>query len=163
MALKIGDKAPDFKANDELGKTVSLADFRGKSPVVLYFYPKAETPGCTAEAKCFRDNWDAIKPLGAIVLGVSSDSEEKQKSFKDHYKLQFTLLSDKNKSIREAYDAKGFLIPARITYIIDKQGIIRGVHNSQMDPKSHIDFAIKTLKEISSTQEKNSPEASAQE
>jgi peroxiredoxin Q/BCP len=158
MALKIGDKAPDFKANDESGKTVSLADFKGKSPVVLYFYPKAETPGCTAEAKCFRDNWDAIKPSGAIVLGVSSDSEEKQKSFKEHHKLQFTLLSDKNKRIREAYDAKGFIIPARMTFVIDKEGIIRGIHNSQMDPKGHIDFAIDTLKEISSKQEKTNPE-----
>ncbi len=150
MALKVGDKAPEFEANDESGKKVALSDFRGKSPVVLYFYPKAETPGCTAEAKCFRDNWDSIKPLGATVLGVSSDSEEKQKSFKDHHKLQFTLLSDRDKKIREAYDAKGFVIPARITFIIDKDGIIRGIHNSQMDPKSHIDFSIKTLKEIDS-------------
>ncbi len=148
MVLKVGDKAPDFEANDESGNKVSLAGFREKSSVVLYFYPKAETPGCTAEAKCFRDNWDSIKQFGATVLGVSSDTEEKQKSFKDHHKLQFTLLSDRDKRIREAYDAKGFLIPARMSFVIDRDGIIRGIHNSQLDPKSHIDFAIKTLKEI---------------
>lgn len=148
MVIKVGDKAPDFEAKDESGNKVSLADFREKSPVVLYFYPKAETPGCTAEAKCFRDNWDSIKQYGATVLGVSSDTEEKQKSFKDHHKLQFTLLSDRDKKIRTAYEAKGFLIPARMTFVIDQGGIIRGIHNSQIDPKSHIDFALKTLKEI---------------
>ena len=95
MVLKEGDKAPEFTGTDETGNKISLSDFKGNSTVVLYFYPKAETPGCTAEAKCFRDNWDSIKQLGAVVLGVSSDTEEKQKSFKDHHKLQFTLLSDR--------------------------------------------------------------------
>jgi peroxiredoxin Q/BCP len=148
MVLKEGDKAPDFSATDETGNKISLSSYKGKSAVVLYFYPKAETPGCTAEAKCFRDNWDSIKQLGAEVLGVSSDTEEKQRSFKDHHKLQFTLLSDRDRRIRDAYGAKGFLIPARMTFVIDKEGIIRGIHNSQMDPKGHIDFAIEKLKSL---------------
>ena len=148
MVLKEGDKAPEFTGTDETGNKISLSDFKGNSTVVLYFYPKAETPGCTAEAKCFRDNWDSIKQLGAVVLGVSSDTEEKQKSFKDHHKLQFTLLSDRGRKIRDAYGAKGFLIPARMTFVIDKDGVIRGIHNSQMDPKGHIDFAIEKLKSL---------------
>ena len=149
MALNVGDDAPDFEAPDENGNKIKLSDFRGKTNVVLYFYPKAETPGCTAEAKCFRDNWDSIKQLGAVVLGISSDTEEKQKSFKDHHRLQFTLLSDKDKKIRSMYGAKGFLIPSRMTFIVDIQGKIRGIHNSQLDPKSHIDFAIEKLKSLS--------------
>ena len=148
MALNIGDDAPDFEAPDENGNKIKLSEFKGKTNVVLYFYPKAETPGCTAEAKCFRDNWDSIRQFGAVVLGISSDTEEKQKSFKDHHKLQFTLLSDRDRKIRDAYGAKGFLIPARMTFIIDMQGKIRGIHNSQMDPKGHIDFAIDKLKSL---------------
>ncbi len=146
MELKIGDRAPGFEALDEEGKPVKLSDFSGKTNVVLYFYPKAETPGCTAEAKCFRDNWDPIVSLGATILGVSSDSEVKQKAFKEHHKLQFTLLSDPEKKIREMYGAKGFILPARMTFVIDKEGIIRGVHNSQLDPKGHISFSMEILK-----------------
>lgn len=146
MPLSVGDKAPDFEAKDEVGNTVRLSDFNGKSNVVLYFYPKAETPGCTAEAKCFRDNWDAIKGQNAVVLGVSSDAVDKQKSFKNHYSLQFSLLSDVDKSIREKYGAKGFLIPPRMTFVIDTMGVVRGIHNSQLDPRGHVDFALEILR-----------------
>lgn len=146
MAVNIGERAPDFEAPDEAGNKVRLSDFKDRSNVVLYFYPKAETPGCTAEAKCFRDNWDAIKDQNAVVLGVSSDPAEKQQSFKKHHSLQFSLLSDEDKTIREQYGAKGLLIPARITFIIDTGGVIRGIHNSQLDPRGHVEFALDTLR-----------------
>lgn len=154
MTLKIGDNAPDFEAPDENGKKIKLSDFKDKTNVVLYFYPKAETPGCTAEAKCFRDNWDAIKNQGATVIGVSSDTEEKQKSFKEHHNLPFMLLSDREKRIRNLYGATGFLIPPRMTFVIDMTGKIRGIHNSQMDPKGHIDFSLNILKQIKNEEEK---------
>lgn len=146
MPLKVGDKAPEFETLDESGKKVTLGEFKGKFNVVLYFYPRAETPGCTAEAKCFRDNWDLIREHNAVVLGVSSDSVEKQLAFKNHHSLQFTLLSDQDRKIRELYGAKGTLLPARMTFVIDTDGTIRGVHNSQLDPRGHIDFALQTLK-----------------
>lgn len=156
MQLKVGDKAPEFETLDESGKKVTLSDFRGKSNVVLYFYPKAETPGCTAEAKCFRDNWQSIKEQNAVVLGISSDSVEKQLSFKEHHNLQFTLLSDTDKRIRESYGAKGTLLPARMTFVIDTDGIVRGIHNSQLDPRGHIDFALESLKSFNNTEPENS-------
>ena len=148
MALNIGDRAPDFEAHTDSGAKIRLSEILMNREVVLYFYPKDETPGCTAEACSFRDHWDDIKELGAEVIGVSSDSEDSHKKFKDHHKLQFTLVSDPNKEIRRMYDVKGSILPPRTTFVISKDGKIIHVYNSQMNAKHHVDEAIYALKKM---------------
>ena len=148
MALKVGEKAPDFTAMSDSGSSVTLSGALKNGPVVLYFYPKDETPGCTAEACTFRDRWDDIKGLGAAVYGVSSDSLESHKKFKEKRNLPFTLLSDPDKAIRKLYGATGAILPPRITFVIDECGIIRHVYNSQMNARSHAVEAINALNVI---------------
>ena len=131
MNLKPGDKAPDFTVNDQNGNSVSLHDFKGKK-VVLYFYPKDNTPGCTAEACNIRDNYAALKKKGIIVLGVSVDSEKKHKNFEKKYSLPFTLLADVDKKIVNEYGLWGekklwgraYMGTYRTTFLINEQGKI---------------------------------------
>ena len=104
--MEVNDKSPDFSTTDENGKEVASKDFRGKT-VVLYFYPKADTPGCTKEACGFRDAWDELRELGAVVLGVSADDADSHKRFAAKYRLPFTLLSDPDRSVMAAYGAYG--------------------------------------------------------
>jgi peroxiredoxin Q/BCP len=144
--LKVGDKAPDFSALADNGEKISLSEKLKDGSVVLYFYPKDETPGCTAEACSFRDNWDEIRKLGATVIGVSSDSVESHKKFKNNRKLQFTLVSDESKEIRKLYGATGTLIPPRVTFVIGGDGIIREVYNSQLNATKHVEIALNSLK-----------------
>jgi peroxiredoxin Q/BCP len=129
--LKQGDKAPGFTAKDQNGKTVSLSDFQGKK-VILYFYPKDDTPGCTAEACSFRDNYQSVLGKGFEVIGVSTDDEKSHKKFEKKFSLPFTLIADTDKSIVEAYGlwveknmyGKKYMGTARTTYIIDEEGTI---------------------------------------
>lgn len=146
--LKVGDKAPIFDAVSDNGERISLADFIGKHNIVLYFYPKDDTPGCTREACSFRDNWNILKDYDVVVIGVSSDDINSHKKFKEKYNLPFILVSDPDKKIRELYDAKGFILPSRITFVIDKNGIIRHIYNSQFNPANHVNEALKALKLI---------------
>jgi thioredoxin-dependent peroxiredoxin len=150
LTVKVGDKAPDFTLSSQMGDNVTLSEFFGKKNVVLYFYPKDETPGCTKEACTFRDNYEELTKLGAEVLGVSGQSVESHKSFATHYGLQFILLSDENNKVRELYgvpSTMGFL-PGRVTYIIDKKGIVRHIFNSQTQAPRHVEEAKRTLMEI---------------
>lgn len=132
--LVAGDKAPDFSAKDQSGNTVSLSDFKGKK-VVLYFYPKDDTPGCTKEACNFRDNFALLKKKGYVVLGVSVDSERSHKKFIEKYELPFTLISDTEKQVVTAYGVWGkkkfmgreYMGTARVTFVIDEKGIIEKV------------------------------------
>lgn len=129
--LQQGDKAPDFTSKDQNGNTVTLNDFKGKK-VVLYFYPKDSTPGCTAEACDFRDNYQGLKAQGIEVLGVSIDDEKSHQKFISKYDLPFTLLADTDKSIVEAYGVwaeksmygKKYMGTNRTTFIIDEDGNI---------------------------------------
>jgi len=129
--LKAGDKAPGFTAKDQNGKTVSLSDFSGKK-VILYFYPKDDTPGCTAEACDFRDNYQSMLSKGFEVIGVSTDDEKSHKKFETKYSLPFPLIADSDKSIVEAYGVwveknmygKKYMGTARTTFIIDGDGTI---------------------------------------
>ena len=133
-----------------MGDNVTLSEFFGKKNVILYFYPKDETPGCTKEACTFRDNYEELTKLGAEVLGVSGQSVESHKSFATHYGLPFILLSDENNKVRELYgvpSTMGFL-PGRVTYIIDKKGIVRHIFNSQTQAPRHVEEAKRTLMEI---------------
>jgi peroxiredoxin Q/BCP len=132
--LKAGDKAPDFTAKDQNGKTVSLANFKGKT-VILYFYPKDDTPGCTAEACDFRDNYQSLVGKGYEVIGVSTDDEKSHKKFETKYSLPFPLIADTDHSIVDAYSVWGeksmygkkFMGTIRTTFIIDGDGIIKQV------------------------------------
>ena len=150
LTVKVGDKAPDFTLPSQMGDNVTLLEFFGKKNVVLYFYPKDETVGCTKEACTFRDNYEELTKLGAEVLGVSGQSVESHKSFATHYGLPFILLSDQDNKVRELYGVPSTMgiIPGRVTYIIDKKGIVRHIFNSQTQAPRHVEEAKKTLLEI---------------
>jgi peroxiredoxin Q/BCP len=134
MSVTVGDKAPDFRLRDQNGQEVSLADFRGKKAVVLYFYPKDESPVCTKEACGFRDKYEDFVRAGAEVIGVSGDSTGKHKSFATHHRLPFTLLADEGHRVRKAYGVPAtlWILPGRVTYVIDKSGVARHVFNPQL-------------------------------
>ncbi len=149
--LKVNDKAPDFTLSNQDGEVVSLSDFRGKK-VVLYFYPKDDTPGCTTEACNFRDVYDEILEKGAVVLGVSADGEESHSKFKAKYHLPFHLLADTEKKVLEAYGAWGekkmygktYMGVIRSTYLIDKEGNVSHVW-PKVTPKNHAQEVLDAL------------------
>jgi peroxiredoxin Q/BCP len=149
-AVQIGQAAPEFELTDSQGKRVRLADFRGKRTVVLYFYPKDDTPGCTKEACSFRDHYEAFKDAGAEVIGVSSDSEASHGKFATKYKLPFTLLADGGGRIRKLYGVPATLglLPGRVTFVIDRKGIVRHVFNSQLQATRHVEEALGILKQF---------------
>ena len=129
VGVAVGDRAPDFTLADAEGKPVSLADFRGKRAVVLYFYPKDDTPGCTKEACSFRDSYEEFTQAGAEVIGVSSDSGSSHQGFAKKHRLPFTLLSDPGGAVRKKYGVPATLglLPGRVTFVIDREGVVRHV------------------------------------
>ena len=132
-----GKPAPDFALPSDDGRTVKLSDYRGKQPVVLYFYPKDETPGCTKQACSFRDNFAAFREAGVEVLGVSVDSVESHKEFKRKQNLNFTLLSDDEKRVSRQYGVLGsFGYASRVTFVVDKNGVIRRIYRD-VDPAAN--------------------------
>jgi peroxiredoxin Q/BCP len=135
-ALKVGDAAPNFKAPASDGSQVELKSVLGEAPIVLYFYPKDDTPGCTKEACSFRDNFAAFRKLDATIYGISYDSVESHKEFITKYKLPFVLLSDTDHAIAKLYGANGLLFAKRMTYVIDKSGKIVWL-NPSVDPSKH--------------------------
>ncbi|MBE9190178.1 peroxiredoxin [Gloeocapsopsis crepidinum LEGE 06123] len=149
MAVKVGDTAPDFTLPSQSGASVSLSDFRGKS-VVLYFYPKDDTPGCTKESCAFRDQYEVFQNVGAEVIGVSADSPDSHQRFAAKYQLPFTLLSDTGNQVRKLYGVPATLglLPGRVTYVIDQQGVVQHIFNSQFNFQGHVDQALKTLQQI---------------
>lgn len=149
MKLKIGDQAPDFEGITDEGRKIRLSDFRGKF-VILYFYPKDDTPGCRVEAMSFRDRYDELQSLNAVVIGVSGDNVDSHKKFKEKYKLPFILVSDTEGKIRELYGVKGLLIPPRVTFVIDTDGRIIHIYSSQLNPSSHVSEALKVIRELES-------------
>ena len=141
--LEVGDKAPDFKTVDQEGETVKLSDFRGRK-VVLYFYPKDDTPGCTKEACSFRDGWSAFRRRKIEVLGVSAQDEKSHKKFAEKFSLTFRLLADSEKKIVKAYGVWGekslygrkYMGTNRVTYLIDEKGTIAAVW-PKVKPEGH--------------------------
>lgn len=125
---QINDLAPDFTAPDQGGQIHKLSDFRGQK-VLLYFYPKDDTPGCIKEACNFRDNFKRLQERGVVVLGVSADSSASHQRFIDRYRLPFTLLADFEKKIINLYGADGVTLPKRISYLIDEEGKIVKIYN----------------------------------
>jgi len=151
MKIKVGSKIPFFVLPDQDGNNVDIEDKIGKNNLVIYFYPKDDTPGCTAEACSFRDQFVDFQDAGAEVIGISSDSVESHKQFAEKHRLPFRLLSDTTKKVRKSFgvsaDMLG-LIPGRVTYVIDKQGVVQHVFNSQMNAARHVEEAIAVLKHL---------------
>jgi peroxiredoxin Q/BCP len=145
--LTAGTPAPDFELPDQNGNLVRLSQFRGKSPVVVYFYPKDDTRGCTAEACAFRDDTPQFEAKGAAVIGISDDSTQSHASFAAKYNLGFTLLSDNGGRVRKLYGVNKTLgiIPGRVTFVIDREGVIRHVFSSQVDFTGHVREALAAL------------------
>ncbi|MBW4596645.1 MAG: peroxiredoxin [Brasilonema angustatum HA4187-MV1] len=135
MPLAVGSDAPAFTAKDTNGNTVSLSDFKGKT-VVLYFYPKDDTPGCTKQACSFRDASEDYKSKDVVVLGVSADDEASHQAFTQKYSLNFPLLADTDKTLIKAYDVDGGGYAKRVTYVIDGNGKITNV-DSNVNTSSH--------------------------
>ncbi|HWE49193.1 MAG TPA: peroxiredoxin [Bryobacteraceae bacterium] len=146
--LKAGMAAPDFELPDQNGQLVRLSGFRGKRAVVVYFYPKDDTGGCTAQACGFRDNFAGFREVDAEILGISSDSSESHEKFASKFSLPFTLLSDKGGVVRKLYGVKKTfgIIPGRTTYVIDRDGVLLHVFSSQSEPVRHIEEALSALK-----------------
>ncbi len=149
--IQVGDRAPDFTLPDQSGAPVSLADLIGDRVVVLYFYPKDETAGCTAQACSFRDSYDVFAEAGAQVVGVSADSVESHASFARHHNLPFVLLSDSDGVARRAYGVTGTLgglLPGRVTFVIDHEGVVRHVFSSLGRIGSHVGGALTIVKTL---------------
>ncbi len=145
--INIGDRAPNFTLKNQDGESVSLSDFKGNKAVVLYFYPKDDTPGCTAESCAFRDSYTTFSDAGAEVIGISGDSVSSHKQFAQKHNLPFTLLSDQGNQVRKLYGVPAtlFILPGRVTYVIDKEGVIRHIFNSLLDVQGHINESLKVL------------------
>jgi peroxiredoxin Q/BCP len=163
VAVNVGDKAPDFTLPSQMGDNVTLSEYFGKKNVVLYFYPKDETTGCTREACTFRDSYEVFTKLGAEVLGVSGQSVESHKSFASHHGLPFLLLSDADNKVRHLYGVPATMgiIPGRVTYIIDKKGIVRHIFNSQYQPEKHVEEAKQVLEKINAEETAQAPASNA--
>lgn len=148
--LGAGDPAPDCELTDQTGAPVRLADFRGRKNLVVYFYPKDDTPGCTRESCSFRDHYEAFTELGAEVIGISSDSADSHRAFAGKHRLPFRLLSDPGGRARAAFGVPNALglIPGRVTYVIDRQGVIRHAFNSQFAVDRHVDEALAVLRTL---------------
>jgi peroxiredoxin Q/BCP len=144
MALRVGQKAPDFDVTSSKGERLRLADFLGKKNVVLYFYPADFTPGCTKETCGFRDSYEELAGADAEVIGVSIDSDESHQKFAAKYNVPFSLVSDPSRNLAQSYDAISLFSRlirkvARVTYVIDKKGFIAGVFESELQMNKHVD------------------------
>lgn len=149
--LNVGDQAPDFTLKTTAGETFRLADQRGKRSIVLYFYPKDDTPGCTAQACSFRDQYEDFQDLGAEVVGISSDSEASHQKFTQKHRLPFPLLADEGGQVRKLYEVPRALLgilPGRVTFVIDKQGVIQYIFNSMNRATDHVATAKEVLQKL---------------
>ncbi len=148
QTLKEGDKVPMFKLYDQNGQLFDLADYVGKQKLVIYFYPKDDTPGCTKQACTFRDQYEVFKDAGAMVIGISGQSIESHKNFAEKYQLPFSLLSDEKNEVRKMFGASSGVIPGRVTFVVDKSGKIVLVFNSQSKVEEHVKLALEKIKSI---------------
>src|SRR3989442_3322623 len=148
--LTVGEPAHNFCLPTSDGSYVALADFLGKKNVVVYFYPKDFTRGCTSEACSFRDSYEAFTELGAEVIGISSDKQDSHRDFAQQHHLPFILLSDVDGSARRAYEVKKTLglFAGRVSFVIDKRGIIRHIFSSQTRATAHVGETLNILKSL---------------
>ena len=150
MKVAVGDQAPDFEAASHDGQAIRLSDYRNEKVVVLFFYPKDGTPMCTKEACAFRDAYEDFIEAGAVVIGVSADSEKSHRKFATTHRLPFILLSDRDGSLRRTFGVPktiGFLT-GRVTYVIDREGVIRLMFDSQMTADRHVEEALAMVREL---------------
>lgn len=148
--IEVGDLAPDFTLPSQSGQPVQLSDFRGNRVVVLYFYPKDNTRGCTAEACAFRDSYEVFAEAGAQVIGVSSDTVASHERFAQKHELPFVLVADQGGAVRKQYGVPSTfgLIPGRVTYVIDQQGVVRHVFSSMSNIGAHVDGALGVVRQL---------------
>lgn len=153
IPVKVGSQAPEFSLPDQDGIVRRLSDYRGKSVVVLFFYPKDYTPICTLESIAFRDTYQEFRKVDAEVIGISQDPPQSHASFCDTYKLPFRLLTDTGQQIREQYGAGSVLgeLGSRVTYVIDKQGIVRSIYRSALRAKKHVHASLEVAATLHDT------------
>ncbi len=146
--VKEGDIAPEIILKDQNGTLIKTTDLTGKGWLVIYFYPKDDTPGCTAQACTFRDHYEDLTDAGATVVGISSDDVGSHKDFSRHHDLPFTLLSDTEGDARKAFGVPRSmgLLPGRVTYVIDKKGIVRMIFNSQLRKAEHVERVLSFIR-----------------
>ena len=152
--IQAGDKAPDFTLPSQSGDQVRLQDRLGERVIVLYFYPKDNTPGCAAEACAFRDSHETFTDAGAEVIGISSDSADRHAGFASKHRLPFTLLADQGGRVRKAYGVPAVmgLLPGRVTYVIDRTGTVRHVFNSMTNIDGHVSEALEVVRQLQAEQ-----------
>jgi len=152
--IQVGDQAPDFTLPSQSGEPVRLYDRLGERVIVLYFYPKDNTSGCTAEACAFRDSYETFTDAGAEVIGISSDSTDKHAAFAGRHNLPFTLLSDRGGRVRKSYGVPSVLgvIPGRVTYVIDRTGTVRHVFSSMTNIDQHVNDALEVVRKLQAEQ-----------
>ena len=146
--VQVGDRIPEFKLMDQNGDEFSSSQYVGSTAMVIYFYPKDDTPGCTKEACKFRDSYEEFTDKNVKVVGISADNIQSHKDFAAKYKLPFTLLSDTENKIRKLFGVKANMfgmIPGRVTYIVDKQGNVISIYESALNAEKHIEKALEAL------------------
>lgn len=156
--LNVGDKIPSFTLPDQHGNSFHVDDLLGSRNLVIFFYPKDESPGCTKQACSFRDHYEEFQSLDTEVVGISGQDEQSHASFSDKYQLNFRILSDTGNQVRKLFGVPAdFLgaIPGRVTYVVDKAGIIRYVYRSQLNIQSHIKSALEVLRTKPTEEDQN--------
>jgi peroxiredoxin Q/BCP len=151
MGLRVGEKIPEFTLSDQHGNTFNSADYAGKKPMVIFFYPKDNTPGCTKEACSFRDSYEEFTDRGAEVVGISADTETSHRKFAASYELPFKLLADRKNKVRKLFKVEKALLnllPGRETFVVDKEGFVVMAFNN-IGASGHVKRALKALKSIS--------------
>lgn len=151
QGVQVGSAMPQLQLMDQHGQLQSLQTLTAGQVAVVYFYPKDDTPGCTAEACSFRDQYKDFEDAGAVVIGISGDDAASHKKFAEKYRLPFTLLADTQKLARKAFNVPTDLlgmIPGRVTYVFDREGICRGVFRSQTKARQHVDEALQMIQSL---------------
>lgn len=153
--IAVGDAAPDFSLPGHTGEMISLCNYRGRKAVVLFFYPKDNTTVCTKEACGFRDAYEDFIAAGAVVIGVSSDSAASHEQFASGHRLPYVLLSDTDGSLRAAYGVPKSLIglPGRVTYVIDREGIVRHIFSGMFAADRHVREALEVVRKLQTSEE----------
>ncbi len=149
--IKVGSNIPAFTLPDQNGNMFNISSLLGKKNMVIYFYPKDDTPGCTAQACSFRDQFEVFSEANAVIIGISSQSVKSHKEFAEKHKLTFTLLSDLGNKVRKQFGVPTNLfglMPGRVTYVVDKSGKVIYTFNSQLQTQKHVDEALRILQEM---------------
>ena len=149
--INVGSTVPSFSLKDQFGKDFDITLVKGKKNLVIYFYPKDDSPGCTKEACSFRDQFEVFSEYDAIIIGISAQSVKSHLDFANKYRLNYTLLSDEGNNVRKLFGVPTNLLgllPGRVTYIVNKSGKVVFIFNSQIQAEKHIEEAIRILKEL---------------